>query len=57
MSSVVFILVILGILGLAAGVLFSGILQKLVNTRKDCPLCWESIPAKAEVCPKCHAKL
>ncbi len=57
MSSVLFILLILGILGLASGVIFGGVLQKLVNTRKDCPLCWESIPAKATICPKCKARL
>ena len=57
MPDVFFILLILGILGLAAGVLFGGIFNKVVHSRKDCPLCWESIPAKAEVCPHCKAKL
>jgi predicted amidophosphoribosyltransferase len=57
MSSVFFILLILGILALAGGVLFGGVLNSVVHSRKDCPLCWESIPASAEICPKCKAKL
>ena len=57
MPDVLFILLVLGILALAGGVLFGGMLNKLVHTRKDCPLCWESIPSSATVCPKCKAKL
>lgn len=57
MGGVFYSLVILAVLGLAAGLLFAGGLNKIVHSRKDCPMCWESIPAKAEVCPKCHAKL
>ncbi len=57
MSDVFFILLLLGILGLAGGVLFGGILNNVVHSRKDCPLCWESIPSVAETCPKCKARL
>jgi hypothetical protein len=57
MSNVLFILIILGILALAAGLFFGGVLDAIVHSRKDCPLCWESIPAKAEICPKCKARL
>ena len=57
MGEVVPILVVLGVLGLAGGILFAGTLNKVVNARQDCPLCWESIPAGVETCPKCHRKL
>jgi hypothetical protein len=57
MSDAFTILLVLGILGLGAGVVFGGVLDKVVHSRKDCPLCWQSIPADAQVCPKCEAKL
>jgi predicted amidophosphoribosyltransferase len=57
MSDVFLVLLILGILALAGGVLVGGVLNKVVHSRKDCPLCWQSIPADAMVCPKCKAKL
>jgi hypothetical protein len=57
MPEAFFILLVLGILALAAGILFGGVLNKVVHSRKDCPLCFESIPAAATICPKCHANL
>lgn len=57
MADIFFLLLILGILALAGGLLFGGILNKVVRASKDCPLCWESIPADAAACPKCKAKL
>lgn len=57
MSDVFFILLILGILGLGGGLLLGGVVNKVVHARKDCPLCWESIPTASEACPKCKAKL
>ena len=57
MSDIFLILLVLGVLGLAAGMLFGGALDKIVHSRKDCPLCWEAIPAESAVCPKCKAKL
>ncbi len=57
MSDVLYLLLILGILSLGGGLLFGDVLNRLVHSRKDCPLCWQSIPSAAEVCPKCKAKL
>lgn len=57
MVAVTPVLLILAILGLAAGLLIAGALNKVVNSRQDCPICWESIPAGVERCPKCNAKL
>lgn len=57
MSDVFLILLVLGVLGLAGGMFFGGVLDKIVHSRKDCPLCWESIPAESEICPNCKAKL
>jgi hypothetical protein len=57
MPSVLFIICILGFLGLAAGLFFGGVLEAIVHSRKNCPLCWESIPANVAVCPKCKGKL
>ena len=57
MGGVLYSLAILGILGLAGGLLLAGTLNTLVHSRKDCPICWQSIPANAEVCPQCKAKL
>ncbi len=57
MSDIFFVLLVLGILALAGGLLFGGALNKLVHSRKDCSLCWQSIPADVTVCPKCKARL
>ncbi len=57
MSDILLILLVLGIFGLAGGVIFGDALNRIVHSRKDCPLCWQSIPADAEVCPKCKRKL
>ena len=57
MAEALFSILVLGILALAAGLFFGGVLDKIVHSRKDCPLCWESIPSSAETCPKCKAKL
>jgi len=57
MAEALFIILVLGILALAAGLFFGGVLDKIVHSRKDCSLCWESIPSSAETCPKCKAKL
>lgn len=51
------ILIILAVLGIAGGVLIAGTLNKIVHSRQDCPICWESIPTGVEYCPKCKRKL
>lgn len=57
MFAVTPLLLVLVSLGIATGVLLAGGLQKIVNSRQDCPICWQSIPARVERCPKCNSKL
>lgn len=57
MGEVIPILVVVGVLGIAGGILVAGALNKVVHARQDCPLCWESIPAGVAYCPKCKRKL
>ena len=57
MTELIPILLFVGILAFAGGLIFAGTLNKIVSARQDCPLCWESIPANVEYCPKCKRKL
>jgi hypothetical protein len=54
---VVLVFVGLAFVPLALGGAAAQAVDSALDRRDECPLCWESIPANATVCPKCKAKL